>query len=100
MAKTLFLVTLSAGPAWDKSRSRDKQDGWPEHAAFMNRLAASGAIVLGGPVSDVDAVMVFDARDEAELNAWLAEDPWTQSGVLDTRSIQRWTILLEAGQDD
>jgi hypothetical protein len=29
-----------------------EQEGWPEHADFMNELAASGFIVLGGPLGD------------------------------------------------
>ena len=46
----LFAVTRERGGAWDVSRALREQDAWDEHAAFMDGLADSGFIVLGGPV--------------------------------------------------
>src|SRR5436190_1287048 len=60
-----FLVTQVAGPAWDYSRPRREQDGWDEHAAFVDGLAAEGLIVLCGPVGDPDVgpgLVVFEAE--------------------------------------
>ena len=45
-----FAVRLERGGPWDWSRDLREQDGWDEHARFMDALAEDGFIVLGGPV--------------------------------------------------
>jgi uncharacterized protein YciI len=93
-----FLVERAKGPAWDHSRPRREQQGWEEHAAFMDGLAEEGFIVLGGPIGEGDgenALLVVDAKDEAEVRARLANDPWPEE-LHATVSIQPWTVLLRA----
>lgn len=78
----------------------NSQEEWSEHATFMNRLAADGFVVLGGPVGETgDVLLVVDAAGEDEINATLSPDPWSQSGILEVKTIQRWTILLQAGEE-
>ena len=36
------------------------------------------------------------AADESEIRATLQQDPWSKSGMLEVKSIQPWTILLES----
>lgn len=63
----------------------------------MNRLAADGFVVLGGPVDESgDILLVVDAADEGEINTTLSRDPWSQSGIIEIKTIKRWTILLQA----
>ena len=71
------------------------------HATFMNRLAADGFVVLGGPLGDLNDVflLIIHAADANEINATLDRDPWTQSGMLEIKNIQPWTILLEANKE-
>ena len=91
-----FLVKRAHGPSWDRSRLRRDQEGWDEHAAFMDRLVAERFIVLGGPVGEGDgdyALLVVEAGSEAEVRARLADDPWGED-MLATESIERWTIFL------
>ena len=65
----------------------------------MNRLALMD-LLLGGPLSDTDDFLrIVDAADANEINATLARDPWTQSGMLKVKDIQPWTILLEANKE-
>jgi uncharacterized protein YciI len=93
---TYFLVKRGHGSSWDSSRLRRKQDGWPEHAAFMDELLEEGMIVLGGPVGEGDghsALLVVEAEDEAEVRRRLADDPWGED-MLVTESIEPWTIFL------
>ena len=101
--KTLFLVTRIRGQAWDAGKPMNAQEQWSEHATFMNRLAADGFVVLGGPVGESgEVLLVVDADDEGEIQATLSRDPWSHSGildVLDVKSIRRWTILLRAGEE-
>jgi uncharacterized protein YciI len=93
-----FLVERAKGSAWDHSRQRREQDGWPEHAAFMDALSEQGFVVLGGPIGEGDgdnALLVVDAPDEAAIRARLADDPWGED-MLATESIRPWTVFLGA----
>jgi uncharacterized protein YciI len=93
-----YLVRRSKGPAWDHTRGRREQDGWDEHAAFMDGLAEEGVVVLGGPIGEgdgEDALLVVDAEDEAAIRARLAEDPWTED-MLTIESIEPWSVWLRA----
>jgi uncharacterized protein YciI len=98
--KTLFVVTRVRGKAWDADKSMRSQDQWAEHAVFMDELAASGFVVLGGPVGeDGDVLLVVDAAFEEEIRPTLERDPWSQSGILEVASIQRWIILLKGADE-
>ena len=44
-----FAVRLVHGPEWDAGRPIRGQDGWDEHAAFMDGLVDDGFIILGRP---------------------------------------------------
>ena len=76
-----------------------EQDGWPEHARFVDTLAASGFVVLGGPLGDDERrfLIVCDADDEEAVRSRLAEDPWSARGLLHDAEVVRWSILLRAG---
>jgi hypothetical protein len=93
-----FLVENAKGPAWDHSREVREQEGWDEHASFMDGLTEEGFVVLGGPIGGDDrlsAVLVVDAGDEAAVRARLAEDPWSET-VLTIESIRPWSVWLRA----
>ncbi|MBO0701879.1 MAG: hypothetical protein J2P38_03030 [Candidatus Dormibacteraeota bacterium] len=91
-----FLVEQVAGPAWEHGRARREQTGWDQHAAFMDRLAEEGFIVLGGPVGEGDgdyALLMVEADDLASVHLRLAPDPWDGT-VLISRSIKPWQLWL------
>jgi uncharacterized protein YciI len=91
-----YLVRQAKGAAWDHSRPRREQDGWDEHAVFMDGLVEDGFVVLGGPVGEGDgddAVLVVEAGSEEEVRARLAADPWPEE-MLYQRSVEPWTIFL------
>ena len=92
----VFAVTNVNGPAWDPSRGRREQDGWDEHAGFMDALVEDGFVILGGPIGDADRVLVVvEAADREAVEARLAPDPWHQTGILRIESIEPWTIWLD-----
>jgi uncharacterized protein len=96
LATEYFLVKRAHGRAWDPTRPRRQQEGWDEHAAFMDGLVDQGVIVLGGPVGEGDgdsALLVVDAGSEADVRSWLAADPWGED-MLATESIERWSVFL------
>jgi uncharacterized protein YciI len=91
-----FTLTEVAGRNWDASRQRREQDGWDEHAAFMDGLVDEGFVVLGGPIGDGEQVLlVVEAADEQEIEARLGRDPWLADGLLRISAIQPWTVWLD-----
>jgi hypothetical protein len=91
-----FVLTMVNGPRYDRSRARREQDGWDEHAAFMDGLVEAGFVVLGGPIGDGEQVMVVaEAAGEEEIRARYADDPWGPMGILEIGAIQPWTIWLD-----
>jgi uncharacterized protein len=93
-----FLVMEARGPAWDHARGRREQQGWDEHATFMDALAAEGRVILAGPIGegDGDDVLLIVAMDsEAAIRARLADDPWMDT-ILTITSVRPWSVWLRA----
>ncbi len=92
-----FAVRLVHGPGWDPSRQIRDQDGWDEHAAFMDGLVDDGFIILGGPVGDGEqALHAVEAADENEIRARLDRDPWAAAGLLEIGMIEPWALWLDS----
>ena len=72
-----------------------EQAKWADHAAFMNRLADEGFVVLGSPLGDGKKILlIVDAQTEEAVHARLAADPWMQIELLRVAKIVPWLILL------
>jgi uncharacterized protein len=72
-----------------------EQQGWAEHAAFMNALAGDGFVILGGPLGDGRSILlIVNAESEEAIRARLAADPWTPMQLLRIARIEPWRILL------
>jgi uncharacterized protein YciI len=101
---TFFVVVTEAGPGWERDRSMREQDAWSAHRDFMNALAESGFVVLGGPLGGGPhhrALLIVQAPTRQEVERRLAEDPWSTGGQLIVASIDPWEILLDGqGPDD
>jgi hypothetical protein len=92
-----FAVIREPGPTWNSAKSMRQQDGWQEHAAFMNGLAEDGFVVLGGPLGDGRRVLLaVEAASEAELRRRLEDDPWTPMNLLPITSVEPWQVLLRS----
>jgi len=90
-----FVVLRRSGPEYDHGRSLEEQSGWDEHAEFMDDLAASGFVVLGGPLGDeMRVVLVVDAGSQETVRTTLERDPWSGSHLL-VDSVDPWTIRLD-----
>jgi uncharacterized protein len=91
-----FAVRLVHGSGWDATRPIRDQNGWDEHAAFMDGLVDQGFIILGGPVGDgAQTLHVVRAADKDEIVARLAGDPWALAGLLKVGSIESWALWLD-----
>jgi uncharacterized protein YciI len=90
-----FAVIREAGPGWDSSKPLREQEGWPEHAAFMNALVEDGFVVVGGPVGGGPrTLLMVEASDEDEIRRRLDTDPWAPMGLLTVASVEAWEVLL------
>jgi uncharacterized protein YciI len=91
-----FAVRLQRGGPWDWSRDLREQDGFDEHARFMDALVDDGFIVLGGPLDGgVEILHAISAPSEEAVRERLADDNWAANGMLRIKSIEPWTILLD-----
>jgi hypothetical protein len=92
----VFAVRLERGGPWDWSRDLREQDGWPEHARFMNSLVDDGFIILGGPLDEGrEVLLAVGAPSEKTVRQRLAADNWAQNGMLTIKRLEAWTILLD-----
>jgi hypothetical protein len=91
-----FAVRLERGGPWDWSRDLREQDGWDEHARFMDSLVDEGFIVLGGPLAGEREILhAVSAPSAGAVRGRLAQDNWARTGMLTIKSIEPWTILLD-----
>ena len=95
---TYFVVIRERGSQWDWSVPMRRQARWDAHAAFMDALAGERFILAGGPLGDEDraarVMHVVNAPDVGAIEARMAQDPWTPMHLLETLSIEPWTVLL------
>ena len=91
-----FAVRLERGGPLDWSRDLRQQDGWHEHARFMDAWVEDGFLVLGGPIGGEREVLhAISAPSEDAVRERLGQDNWHQNGMLMIKSIELWTILLD-----
>jgi uncharacterized protein len=92
-----FVAMREQGPGWDAARGMREQDLWLEHVEYINAIAEEGFLLMAGPHGDGDpyrAMLVVSAASPQEVAASLEADPWTAGGVLETRSVDRWEVLI------
>ena len=90
-----YVVLRERGPRFDHERGLREQDGWDAHAAFMERLADEGFVLLGGVLDDGRALHVVEAGSEDEVRARFSADPWPPD-KLNVADVRPWEILLRA----
>jgi uncharacterized protein YciI len=94
-----FAVRLERGGLWDWSRNLREQDGWDDHARFMDSLVDEGFIVLGGPLAGGHEILhAVSAPSEEAVRERFAQDNWHKNGMLSIKSIEPWAILLNGRQ--
>src|SRR4051794_19822301 len=82
MSKLFVVLTTKTHP-YDPAKPLEEQFEWDGHAAFMDELAASEFVALGGPFDDSpEALLIVRANDIDEVTARLAPDPWQKNGML------------------
>ena len=90
-----YFVLRRRGAGFDPAAPVEGQPDWDGHAACMIRLAKAGRLLFSGPYGDREgALLIFRGEDAAQVEAWVAEDPWTDSAVLVTERIARWDVRI------
>lgn len=89
MAKFLVLVTFTSQELRVQHR--------PAHREHLYANAASGKLVMAGPFADDSGgVIIFDATNEGEVQAIMAEDPFMKEGVFGSVEIKEFTQVAGA----
>ena len=90
-----FIVFRRPGPGWVEGRGSREQPGWDEHARFMDGLYQSRRVLLGGPYADYSRVLqIVACASEAEAEHLFDDDPWTETGILETDGVHPWLAFL------
>ena len=93
--KRLFFILRTRGANWNRDLELEQQEGWAEHAEFMNGLAQEGFIVLGGPLEGTPNVLLLAmAENEDEVRRRLAADIWAQRDMLRVERVAPWNLKL------
>ncbi len=68
------------------------------HLAYARELQAAGHLVSAGAFAEpVDgALLIYRAGSRAEVEAWLAQDPYVKAGLWPTITIREWTPAVGA----
>jgi hypothetical protein len=92
---TFYVVLRRRGPRWAPGVALEEQEGWDQHAAFMDDLVDAGFVVLGGPLADEErVVLAVEAGSEGDVRDTLARDPWSDTHLV-VESVDGWTIRLD-----
>ncbi|MGQ0661059.1 YciI family protein [Sphingosinicella sp.] len=90
----LYAIWRRRSGGWLDGQPLEAQEDWAGHAAFMMAGVEDGRVRLAGPVDDKGALIVVRAESPEAVEAWLAGDPWTRSGLLVTERIGRWQLRI------
>jgi uncharacterized protein len=90
-----IVVRLGAGRTWVSGPPED-QEGWEEHAEFVDELIARGTMVMGGPFADHSGSLIFlEGVGEVEARALLARDPFVLNGVFVLEELRAWNVYVD-----
>jgi len=64
------------------------------HLAYGSAWKEDGRLVAGGAIGDppTGAILVFSA--EADVEAFAAEDPYVQAGLVSAQRVEPWNVVL------
>ena len=68
-----------------------------EHRDYLRGLADQGLLLVSGPFGPAEpagALLLFRTDDRAHVDALIAEDPFTPSGVIADATIAEWEPVI------
>jgi uncharacterized protein YciI len=96
-----FLVTIYDGT--DAEASARRQAARPDHLAGLKGNVTSGKLVFGGPIFDeaqkpIGSFLLADCADRAELDAIIANYPYTKGNVWQRVDVQPVRLVVQDGK--
>ena len=93
-----FLIVARDKPGTSQRRVELR----PAHLAHLDRhgskLLAAGAMLSDDGTTPVGSLIVFDAEARAEVDAFMAADPYSQAGLFETIEVRPWRKVFLAGE--
>ncbi len=87
--KSYFLVLLRRGPAWSAEKTPESKKIFEGHMANMDAMAATGKLIIAGPMDAPDedrnaiaGLFLFEDASRVEVDAMIANDPAIKIGRL------------------
>ena len=66
-----------------------------EHLALARRFRAEGKLLLAGAFDPPDgALLVFRVDSAAEVEAFVAADPYVANGLVTRHTVRPWTVVV------
>ncbi len=96
-----FLVTLYDGT--DAEAPARRAATRPAHLAGLPNIVANGKLVFGGPIFDdankpIGSFLLADCHDRAELDAMIANDPYTKGNVWQKVEVKPVRLVVQDGK--
>lgn len=92
-ADSLFLVTISLGEAWDKSKKADEQMYFKEHSAHLKSLRDAGKIKIGARYA-ANGMLVISAPSLQGAKEMMNSDPSIVNKLF-TNEIQKLYVFYD-----
>ena len=67
-----------------------------DHLALVGAWKADGKVVSGGALGQppTGALIVFSVDDAAEVEAFVAEDPYVKAGIVTGHRVVPWAVVI------
>lgn len=96
-----FLVTLYDGT--DAEAPARRQATRPAHLDGLHANVANGKLVFGGPIfgeaqTPVGSFLVMNCTDRAEVDAIIANDPYTKGNVWQRVEVKPVRLVVQDGK--
>ena len=91
-----YIVLLKRGPSWVAGKPAGEQ-ALGKHGRYLQEQMTKGALQLAGPfLDDSGGLVLYQARDEAEVRAIAEHDPGVEDGILAVESIRPFYLAFDA----
>jgi uncharacterized protein YciI len=91
-----YVVLLKRGPKWATGKPAAEQ-ALGNHGRYLQEQMTKGALQLAGPfLDDSGGLIVYNAKDEAEVRAIAEHDPGVVNEILAVESIRPFRLAFDA----
>ncbi len=91
-----YVVLQKRGPKWVPGKPAGEQ-ALRNHGRYLQEQMTRGALQLAGPfLDDSGGMILYNARDEAEVRAIVEHDPGVVDGILAVEWIRPFDLAFDA----